>query len=75
MYRLHLLFLDDVKPIVCALAQCRYLYGNQLTGTLPATWSAMRELLDMWVPCGLLIPLVPSRCGCSATRMQADVCG
>jgi hypothetical protein len=56
MYRLHLMWLrvsvslDDVKPIVCALAQCRRLYDNQLTGTLPAAWSAMASLGEMWVP-------------------------
>jgi hypothetical protein len=39
--------LDDVKHIVCALAQCRNLLGNQLTGTLPAAWSAMASLQSM----------------------------
>ena len=71
-YQLHLQWLRfgaslaDVKPIVCTLAQCRDLTENKLTGTLPAAWSAMASLVDVWVPCRLLIPLVPSCCVCSA---------
>ena len=67
IHRLHLIrlrfgvSLDNVKPILCALAQCRELYGSWLTGTLPAAWSAMTSLYSMWVS-----PLVPSCCGCSA---------
>ncbi len=45
------------RPVFCApaLSQCRELSFNQLTGTLPAAWSALAALNNMWVPCALLI--------------------
>jgi hypothetical protein len=55
------------RPVFCApaLSQCRELSFNQLTGTLPAAWSALPGLREMWVPCALADPRVPPRCGCS----------
>ena len=43
---------------VGALTWCRYLHSNQLTGSLPAAWSALASLQQMWVPCSLLAPLI-----------------
>jgi hypothetical protein len=37
-----------------SLIKCRHLFNNQLTGTLPAAWSALTGLGSMWVPCALL---------------------
>ena len=41
--------------VLCTPLECRYLNTNQLTGTLPAAWSALSGLARMWVACALLI--------------------
>ena len=62
----------DIHPVFCALTWCRDLRGNQLAGTLPAAWSALGAIYDMWVPCRLLIPLVA---GCSVcVNAMCDLC-
>jgi hypothetical protein len=36
-------------PGLGALANCRYLHGKGLTGTLPAAWAVFTKLYDLWV--------------------------
>jgi hypothetical protein len=47
--------LIDTHSVSCTWSECRYLQNNQLTGTLPAAWSALAGLNAMWVPRALLI--------------------
>jgi hypothetical protein len=39
----------SLQATFCALAQCSHLDGTQLTGTLPAAWTALRSLRYMYV--------------------------
>jgi hypothetical protein len=56
----------DIYPCdLCTLPECRSLNSNQLTGALPAAWSALAGLNYMWVPCTLADLRVPPCCGSS----------
>jgi hypothetical protein len=51
-----------------ALANCRYLANNQLTGTLPEEWNTMTNITF------LCVPLNEIACWMLSMNLGADVC-